>query len=211
MSSKGLASCKLVMVFCNVSTPNVKIKICDFNLTKNPRNMLTKSLQGLYNTSREPITFCPFMFSLLYHCSGLKVKKLFKKKKIESQQTKEFHPLWDKNIIVRHPNGGGHELWKGEEISGLSWISSSGMFHESKVLINGGKKASLVCRSPWDLPHHNRLEGRTLDYLVIKTQLIAMILHKKEPPEWIHMSEIVMNGSVIRDVIEMSEEEGWIM
>lgn len=38
-----------------------------------------------------------------------------------------------------------------------------------------------------------------------------MILHKKEPPEWIHMSEIVMNGNVIRDVIEMSEEEGWIM
>lgn len=141
MSSKGLASCKLVMVFCNVSTPNVKIKICDFNLTKTSLQMLTKSLQGLYNTSREPITFCPFMFSLLYHCSGLKVKKLFKKKKIESQQTKEFHPLWDKNIMVRHPNGGGHELWKGEEISGLSWISSSGMFHESKVLINGGKKS----------------------------------------------------------------------
>lgn len=42
-----------------------------------------------------------------------------------------------------------------------------------------------------------------MDYLVMKIPLIAMILHKKEPPEWIHMSEIVMNGSVICDVIEI--------
>lgn len=92
MSSKGLASCKLVMVFCNVSTPNVKIKICDFNLTKTSLQMLTKSLQGLYNTSREPITFCPFMFSLLYHCSALKVKKLFKKRRLSHNKQKSFTP-----------------------------------------------------------------------------------------------------------------------